>query len=85
MTTLTAREPANPILTPLPPARRNRLQRLLRGGPSDPSWARPVLLALLTATTVLYAYGLSRSGYANEFYSAAAQAGSHSWKAWFFG
>ena len=30
-------------------------------------------------------FGLSRSGWANAFYSAAAQAGAESWKAWFFG
>jgi 4-amino-4-deoxy-L-arabinose transferase-like glycosyltransferase len=34
---------------------------------------------------VLYLYNLSASGYANSFYSAAAQAGSQSWKAFFFG
>lgn len=40
---------------------------------------------LLIATGVLYLWGLSASGYANSFYSAAAQAGGVSWKAWFFG
>jgi 4-amino-4-deoxy-L-arabinose transferase-like glycosyltransferase len=34
---------------------------------------------------VLYLWGLSANGYANEFYAAAAQAGSVSWKAFFFG
>lgn len=34
---------------------------------------------------MLYLYGLSASGYANSFYSAAVQAGSQSWKAFFFG
>ncbi|GAB7004233.1 hypothetical protein JCM18899A_17050 [Nocardioides sp. AN3] len=43
------------------------------------------LLALLTGTGVLYLWTLSESGYANSFYSAAAQAGSQSWKAFFFG
>jgi 4-amino-4-deoxy-L-arabinose transferase-like glycosyltransferase len=33
----------------------------------------------------LYLWGLGASGWANSFYSAAAQAGSQSWKAWFFG
>ena len=37
------------------------------------------------ATAVLYLWGLRRSGWANAFYSAAAQAGSESWKAFFFG
>ncbi len=40
---------------------------------------------VLAATAVLYIVGLAASGYANSFYSAAAQAGSTSWKAWFFG
>src|SRR6266545_2200822 len=43
------------------------------------------LVALLLGTTVLYLFGLSRNGYANEYYAAAVQAGSVSWKAWFFG
>jgi 4-amino-4-deoxy-L-arabinose transferase-like glycosyltransferase len=34
---------------------------------------------------VFYLWGLSASGYANSFYSAAAQAGSQSWKAFIFG
>ena len=55
------------------------------GGLADPRWARPALLALLLATAVLYLAGLSRSGYANEFYAAAVQAGTKSWKAFLFG
>ncbi|HET7720203.1 MAG TPA: glycosyltransferase family 39 protein, partial [Acidimicrobiales bacterium] len=51
----------------------------------DPRWARPALVALLAATAVLYLWGLGESGWANGFYSAAAQAGSESWKAFFFG
>ena len=47
-----------------------------------PRWA---LAALLTATAVLYLCNLSASGYGNTFYAAAAQAGSQSWSAWFFG
>ena len=46
---------------------------------------RPTLLGLLLATAVLYLWDLGASGYANSFYSAAAQAGSVSWKALFFG
>ena len=34
---------------------------------------------------MLYLWGLGASGWANSFYSAAAQAGSASWKALFFG
>ena len=36
-------------------------------------------------TLVLYTWNLTASGYANSFYSAAVQAGSDSWKAFFFG
>ncbi|MFJ9466184.1 ArnT family glycosyltransferase [Streptomyces caniferus] len=52
---------------------------------ADPRWARPALWALLLVTAVLYLWSLSASGYANQFYSAAVQAGSESWKAFFFG
>jgi 4-amino-4-deoxy-L-arabinose transferase-like glycosyltransferase len=40
---------------------------------------------LLLVTAFLYLWGLGKSGWANAFYSAAAQAGSASWKAFFFG
>jgi 4-amino-4-deoxy-L-arabinose transferase-like glycosyltransferase len=66
-------------------ARGSRLARLLRGRPDDPAWARPALLALLLATALLYLAGLSRNGWANEFYAGAAQAGTESWKAFLFG
>ena len=58
---------------------------LLRGRPYDPAWVRPALLGLLVATGVLYLWDLSASGWANSFYSAAVQAGTKSWKAFFFG
>ncbi|MGW0206833.1 glycosyltransferase family 39 protein [Streptomyces sp. NPDC003233] len=61
------------------------LRRLWRGRAEDPRWARPAFLGLLAATLLLYLYNLSASGYANSFYSAAVQAGSKSWKAFFFG
>ncbi len=53
--------------------------------PSDPRWARPAYVVLLAATALLYLWDLSASGYANSFYAAAAQAGSESWSAFFFG
>src|SRR4051794_8622395 len=62
-----------------------RLSRLWRGRPEDPALVRPALLALLLATAVLYLWDLGASGWANSFYSAAVQAGSTSWKAFFFG
>src|SRR5207237_8348539 len=66
------------------PAPRHR-GRLLRGPETDPGWARPALLGLLVVTAVLYVWGLGASGWANSFYSAAVQAGSQSWKAFFYG
>ncbi|MFI8588835.1 glycosyltransferase family 39 protein [Pseudonocardia alni] len=61
------------------------MARLLRGPHDGPRWARPGLLVLLAATAVLYLWNLSASGYANDFYAAAVQAGTQSWKAWLFG
>ncbi len=46
---------------------------------------RPALIALLVLTAVAYLWDLSASGYANSFYAAAVQAGTKSWKAFFFG
>jgi 4-amino-4-deoxy-L-arabinose transferase-like glycosyltransferase len=77
MTTTTLRRP--------PAAAPGRLARLVRGRADDPAWARPALLGLLAATALLYLWALSASGWANDFYSAAAQAASRSWKAFFFG
>ena len=68
-----------------PPARPGRVPRLLRGPETDPRWARPALLAVLALTALLYAAGMSRNGWANDFYAAAVQAGTKSWKAFFFG
>jgi 4-amino-4-deoxy-L-arabinose transferase-like glycosyltransferase len=64
---------------------RNRARRLLRGPDTDPRWARPGLLGLLALTALLYLWDLTRNGWANDFYSAAVQAGTKSWKAFFFG
>jgi 4-amino-4-deoxy-L-arabinose transferase-like glycosyltransferase len=50
-----------------------------------PRWERPALAALLMMTAALYLIGLSRNAWANDFYSAAVQAGAKSWKAFFFG
>jgi 4-amino-4-deoxy-L-arabinose transferase-like glycosyltransferase len=51
----------------------------------DPAWARPAFFGLLALTALLYLWNLSRNGYANDFYAAAVQAGTKSWKAFFFG
>jgi len=62
-----------------------RIGRLVRGRPDDPAWVRPALLALLVGTGFLYLWGLGASGWGNSFYAAAVQAGTKSWKAFFFG
>ncbi len=77
--------PASNGATWPPGPRPNRFARLFRGKESDPVWVRPALLALLVATSVLYLWDLSANGWANSFYSAAVQAGTKSWKAFFFG
>ena len=46
---------------------------------------RAALGLLLTMSGVLYSVGLAASGWANSYYSAAAQAGSQSWSAFLFG
>jgi len=74
---MTSTLPAPPVAAPPleAPAPRRR----------DPAWVRPSVIALLVLTGFLYIWGLNKSGWANAFYSAAAQAGSESWKAFFFG
>ena len=68
-----------------PDAPRPSLGRRLWRPAGQPAWARPALAALLLGTALLYLWGLGASGWANGFYSAAVQAGSTSWKAFFFG
>jgi 4-amino-4-deoxy-L-arabinose transferase-like glycosyltransferase len=63
----------------------SRGSRLLRAHPADPAWARPALAGLLLATALLYMVGLDGNGWGNEFYAAAVQAGTESWKAFLFG
>ncbi|HEY1667344.1 MAG TPA: glycosyltransferase family 39 protein [Trebonia sp.] len=67
------------------PRPQGRLSNLWRGPAEDPLWARPALLGLLAVTALLYLWDLGRNGYANDFYAAAVQAGTRSWKAFFFG
>lgn len=68
-------------LFPVPEAR----TRTGRHATDRPRWERPAFAGLLIATAVLLLWDLGSSGYANSFYSAAVQAGSESWKAFFFG
>jgi 4-amino-4-deoxy-L-arabinose transferase-like glycosyltransferase len=64
---------------------RGRLRSLVRGREEDPTWVRPALLVLLAGSALLYLVGLSANGWANSYYSAAVQAATQSWKAFFFG
>lgn len=48
-------------------------------------WERLGLAVLLVGTASSFLWGLDRNGWANPYYSAAAQAGSQDWKAFFFG
>ncbi|MGO8861989.1 MAG: glycosyltransferase family 39 protein [Acidimicrobiales bacterium] len=77
--------PSDAALPAGPAAPPGRLARFVRGRESDAAWVRPALLALLALTAVLYLWDLGASGWANSFYSAAVQAGTKSWKAFFFG
>jgi 4-amino-4-deoxy-L-arabinose transferase-like glycosyltransferase len=61
------------------------LRRLLLGREDAARWERPALLALLAVAAVLYVWDLSASGWANSFYSAAVQAGTKNWEAFFYG
>ena len=84
-------------LPPLHPARRQPTDRVpTRPGPDSaaassavapriPPGSVPRCSALLVGTGVLYLWGLGASGWGNSFYSAAVQAGTKSWKAFFFG
>ncbi len=63
----------------------SRRGHLARGPAASARWYRPALAVLLLFTALLYLWDLSASGNANSFYAAAVQAGSLSWKAWFFG
>ena len=86
-TTLPTAPPVPPGETAPPPASRrpSRVRGFVRGRDGDPRWVRPSLLGLLAATGLLYLWDLSASGWANAFYSAAVQAGSQSWEAFFYG
>lgn len=48
-------------------------------------WENTCLVVLLAATATSFLWGLDNNGWANPYYSAAAQAGSQDWKAFFFG
>ncbi|MET8852555.1 glycosyltransferase family 39 protein [Amycolatopsis sp. NPDC004625] len=53
--------------------------------PRKPRWVTPSVAALLLGTGLLYLWDLAKTGWANDFYAMAVQAGTWSWKALFFG
>jgi 4-amino-4-deoxy-L-arabinose transferase-like glycosyltransferase len=69
----------------LPRAPSPRRQPAARTHTREATWSRPALVLLLVATAAAYVWNLSASGDANSFYAAAVQAGTKSWKAFFFG
>ncbi|HRD63267.1 MAG TPA: glycosyltransferase family 39 protein, partial [Nocardioides sp.] len=77
--------PSRPTPTPVGPNDDPDATPTPAAPPAQARWERPALVALLLGTGVLYLWGLGESGWANSFYAAAAQAGSESWKAFFFG
>ncbi|WP_067897881.1 ArnT family glycosyltransferase [Nocardia vaccinii] len=67
------------------PRTRPPWHRRLYGPPGQPRWVRPSLWVLLVAAAFLYFRGLTCNGWANDFYAAAVQSGTKSWKALLFG
>ena len=73
---------------PIAPARSRipySVATLMRGRLDEAAWIRPSAVAVTLVSLVLYMWGLDRNGWANSYYSAAVQAGTQSWKAFFFG
>ena len=78
---LTLRRPAPAMPAESAPASAPATERVRRS-------LRPhqyALIALLALTALAYVWDLSASGNANSFYAAAVQAGTKSWKSFFFG
>lgn len=74
-----------PPLRPEPQIEESRTDEVPAERAGNPPWVRPAFWTLIAGTALLYLWGLGASGWANSFYSAAAQAGSESWKALFYG
>lgn len=66
-------------------ARRTAAYRVGGAARGTLPWERIGLVVLLVGTAASFLWGLDRNGWANPYYSAAAQAGSQDWKAFFFG
>lgn len=63
-----------------PGTRLETLARVARRG-----WVRAAHVGVVVLAAVVYVFNLSVSGYANTYYSMAAQAASLDWAAWFWG
>ncbi len=68
-----------------PPAEKTQPRPKSAAGVRRRVLSRVALSGLLVATAALYLWNLSASGWANAFYSAAAQAGAGNWTAMLFG
>jgi 4-amino-4-deoxy-L-arabinose transferase-like glycosyltransferase len=77
------RPPTDEVEVGPPP--RDRFAPLAAADHPTPRWAWPAFGALVVGSALLYIVGLGASGNANSFYAAAVQAGTLSWKAFFFG
>jgi 4-amino-4-deoxy-L-arabinose transferase-like glycosyltransferase len=79
---------ADPLSPPAFPAaesaRPRRRWEIWRSPDGQPSWARPVLLAIAALAAALYAWNIANAGLA-PFYSVAVKSMSESWKAFFYG
>ncbi|PRX97731.1 glycosyltransferase family 39 protein [Allonocardiopsis opalescens] len=78
------RDPGGPAGPAAPPARPWYLRALL-GGPADPVWARPALLAILLGAALLYLWDLPGNEDSNRYYAAAVLGMATDWTAFFFG
>ena len=75
-----------PAFDPSPtPPRPPEIPPTIRPAAAEPRWLWPAFGGVLALAAVLYLANLTVSGWANTYYSAAAQAASQSWSAWFFG
>jgi 4-amino-4-deoxy-L-arabinose transferase-like glycosyltransferase len=67
-----------------PRERRRGRWQLWRSPDDQPRWSRPALLGIAVLASFLYAWNITRAGYA-PFYSVAVKSMSVSWKAFFYG
>ncbi|MFC4140122.1 MULTISPECIES: glycosyltransferase family 39 protein [unclassified Microbacterium] len=76
----TASLPVPPGFAPAPPA-----AEAVPTAHARARWEIPAYAGALLLTGILYVWNLAASGWANAFYSAAVQAGTQNWVAFFYG